>query len=165
LWSAWNEDSSPASKACSEWQKITHFLSTAVRFHGVWPHFLDGRTGKVIPYFAKYDDGGDLVETAFLMQGLLVARQYFNRDAPQEAELRSTITGFWKTVEWDWYRTGPDPNFLYWHWSPHAGFYIHHHSSPADRLERDDDHLSAGDCVADACGSRQPLLQRLGEPV
>jgi hypothetical protein len=126
LWSAWNEDSSPASKACSEWQKITHFLSTAVRFHGVWPHFLDGRTGKVIPYFAKYDDGGDLVETAFLMQGLLVARQYFNRDAPQEAELRSTITGFWKPVEWDWYRNGPDLNFLYWHWSPDAGFYIHH---------------------------------------
>jgi hypothetical protein len=107
-------------------QKITHFLSTADRFHGVWPHFLDGRTGKVIPYFGKYDDGGDLVETAFLMQGLLVARQYFNRDTPQEAEIRSTVTGFWKTVEWDWYRGGPDPNFLYWHWSPDAGFYIHH---------------------------------------
>jgi exo beta-1,2-glucooligosaccharide sophorohydrolase (non-reducing end) len=107
-------------------QKITHFLSTADRFHGVWPHFLDGHTGKVIPYFGKYDNGGDLVETAFLMQGLLVARQYFNRDTPQEAEIRSTITGFWKTVEWDWYRGGPDPNFLYWHWSPDAGFYIHH---------------------------------------
>ncbi len=107
-------------------QKITRFLSTADRFHGVWPHFLDGRTGKVIPYFGEYDNGGDLVETAFLMQGLLVARQYFNRDSPQETELRSTITDFWNTVEWDWYRKGPDPNFLYWHWSPDAGFYIHH---------------------------------------
>jgi hypothetical protein len=48
-------------------EKITHFLSNADRFHGVWPHFLDGRAGKVIPYFGKYDDGGDLVETAFLM--------------------------------------------------------------------------------------------------
>ncbi len=107
-------------------QKITRFLSTADRFHGVWPHFLDGRTGKVIPYFGKYDDGGDLVETAFLMQGLLVARKYFNRDTPQEAVVRSTITNFWNSVEWDWYRKGPDPNFLYWHWSPDAGFYIHH---------------------------------------
>ncbi len=107
-------------------KKITRFLSTADRFHGVWPHFLDGRTAKVIPYFGKYDNGGDLVETAFLMQGLLVARQYFNRDTPQEKELRSTITGFWKTVEWDWYRNGPNKDFLYWHWSPDAGFHIHH---------------------------------------
>jgi exo beta-1,2-glucooligosaccharide sophorohydrolase (non-reducing end) len=61
----------------------------------------------------RYDDGGDLVETAFLMQGLLVARQYFNRDTPQESKLRSTITGCWKTVQWDWYSNGPDPNFLY----------------------------------------------------
>lgn len=107
-------------------QKIVRFLSTADRFHGVWPHFLDGRTGKTVAYFGKYDDGGDLVETAFLMQGLLVARQYFNRDTPPEKELRTTITGFWNTVEWDWYRGGPDPNFLYWHWSPDAGFHIQH---------------------------------------
>jgi exo beta-1,2-glucooligosaccharide sophorohydrolase (non-reducing end) len=106
--------------------KIIHFLAKADRFHGVWPHFLDGRTGKVIPYFGPYDDGGDLVETAFLMQGLLVARQYFNHDSAAEHELRDTVTGFWKTVEWDWYRQGPDPNFLYWHWSPDHAFYIHH---------------------------------------
>jgi hypothetical protein len=106
--------------------KIVRFLAKADRFHGVWPHFLDGRTGKTIAYFGPYDDGGDLVETAFLMQGLLAARQYFNHDNPGEREIRDTITGFWKTVEWDWYRQGPDPNFLYWHWSPDHGFYIHH---------------------------------------
>src|SRR5208283_5145574 len=59
--------------------KITRFLRKADRFHGVWPHFLNGTTGRVVPYFGKYDDGGDLVETAFLIQGLLVARQYFDR--------------------------------------------------------------------------------------
>jgi exo beta-1,2-glucooligosaccharide sophorohydrolase (non-reducing end) len=106
--------------------KIVRFLAKADRFHGVWPHFLDGRTGKTIAYFGPYDDGGDLVETAFLMQGLLSARQYFNHDNPGEREIRDTITGFWKTVEWDWYRQGPDPNFLYWHWSADHGFYIHH---------------------------------------
>ncbi len=106
--------------------KITRFLAKADRFHGVWPHFLDGRTGKVIPYFGKYDDGGDLVETAFLIQGLLAARQYFSRDTKDEAEIRATITGLWKSVEWDWYRKGPNPDFLWWHWSPDHGFYISH---------------------------------------
>jgi exo beta-1,2-glucooligosaccharide sophorohydrolase (non-reducing end) len=106
--------------------KILHFLAKADRFHGVWPHFLNGRNGKAVAYFGPYDDGGDLVETAFLMQGLLTVRRYFNRDTPAEREIRDTITDFWKTVEWDWYRQGPDPNFLYWHWSPDHGFYIHH---------------------------------------
>jgi exo beta-1,2-glucooligosaccharide sophorohydrolase (non-reducing end) len=105
--------------------KIVRFLAKADRFHGVWPHFLDGRTGKVIAYFGPNDDGGDLIETAFLMQGLLVARQYFNHATAGEREIRDTVTRFWKTVEWDWYRHGPDPNFLYWHWSPDRGFYIH----------------------------------------
>src|SRR5262249_58396470 len=98
--------------------KIVRFLARADRFHGAWPHFLDGRTGKVIPFFGKYDDGGDLVETAFLIQGLLVARQYYDRDTLAEKQLRDTITGLWRGVEWDWYRGGPDPNCLYWHWSP-----------------------------------------------
>jgi hypothetical protein len=106
--------------------KIVRFLAKADRFHGVWPHFLDGRTGKVNPYFGPYDDGGDLVETAFLMQGLLVARQYFSHDTAEEKEIRDTVTKLWQTVEWDWYRGGPDANFLYWHWSPDHGFYLHH---------------------------------------
>ncbi|MGH9907058.1 MAG: glucoamylase family protein, partial [Pyrinomonadaceae bacterium] len=101
-------------------------LGKADRFHGVWPHFLDGRTGRVIPYFGKYDGGGDLVETAFLIQGLLVARQYFNRATEAEREIRETITELWKSVEWDWYRKEPTSDFLYWHWSPNYGFYIGH---------------------------------------
>ena len=92
----------------------------------MWPHFLDGRTGKVIPYFGKYDNGGDLVETAFLIQGLLAARQYFDRDTPEEREIRDTITWFWRSVEWDWYRRDPGSDFLFWHWSPDYGFHISH---------------------------------------
>jgi hypothetical protein len=106
--------------------KITRFLSKADRFHGVFPHFLDGRTGKTIARFGKYDDGGDLVETAFLMQGLLSALQYFNRDTIAEREIQKTITSLWRAVEWDWYRRNPDSNFLYWHWSPDHGFYLNH---------------------------------------
>lgn len=106
--------------------EIVRFLAKADRFHGVWPHFLDGYTGKVNPYFGKYDDGGDLVETAFMMQGLLTARQYFDRDSAGEREIRDTITGFWNTVEWDWYRKEPTSDVLYWHWSPDYGFHISH---------------------------------------
>jgi hypothetical protein len=106
--------------------KIVRFLSKADRFHGVWPHFLDGRTGKVIPYFGPYDDGGDLIETSFLVEGLLAARQYFTRDTPGEHEIRDTITRLWKEVEFDWYAKGPIPGYLMWHWSPDQGFHIHH---------------------------------------
>jgi exo beta-1,2-glucooligosaccharide sophorohydrolase (non-reducing end) len=102
------------------------FLDRADRFHGVWPHFLDGRTGKTIADFGKYDNGGDLVETAFMMQGLLTARQYFNRETEIEGAIRSTITRLWETVEWDWYRKSPTSDYLYWHWSPDYGWHINH---------------------------------------
>ena len=105
---------------------IVRFLAGAERFHGAWPHFLDGDTGKAVPFFGKYDDGGDLVETAFMIQGLLAARRYFDRDVPAERELRETITRLWHEVEWDWYRRSPESDVLYWHWSPDHGFYIGH---------------------------------------
>jgi hypothetical protein len=106
--------------------KTLSFLDRADRFHGVWPHFLDGRSGTVIPLFGPYDNGGDLVETSFLMQGLLTARQYFDRDTPSERDLRATITRMWEEIEWDWYRDPADPGYLYWHWSPTDGFHINH---------------------------------------
>lgn len=107
-------------------QKVLRFLSGADRFHGVWPHFLDGHTGKVIPFFGDHDDGGDLVETAFMMQALLTLRQYFDRPTPEDLEIRATITHLWETTEWDWYRFPDDPNFLVWHWSPKHGWLINH---------------------------------------
>jgi hypothetical protein len=106
--------------------KIVRFLAKADRFHGVWPHFLNGNTGKAIPFFGKYDNGGDLVETAFMIQGLLAARRYFDGDTTAEREVRDTITQLWRDVEWDWYRRTPASDVLYWHWSPDHGFYIGH---------------------------------------
>lgn len=106
--------------------KIVNFLKEADRFHGAWPHFLDDETGKVIPLFGKYDNGGDLVETAFLMQGLLTARQYFDKNVQSEKQLRDEISYLWETVEWDWYRRTTDGEFLYWHWSPDHGWKINH---------------------------------------
>ncbi|MBL9136818.1 MAG: hypothetical protein JNK85_13155 [Verrucomicrobiales bacterium] len=106
--------------------RIVRFLERADRFHGVWPHFLDGRTGKAWSYFGKYDNGSDLVETAFLVQGLLVARQYFSGTGEEEREIRATITRLWREVEWDWHRKEPTSEFLYWHWSPDHAWHISH---------------------------------------
>jgi exo beta-1,2-glucooligosaccharide sophorohydrolase (non-reducing end) len=114
------------NEAAARILKIVRFLAKADRFHGVWPHFLNGDTGKAIPFFGKYDNGGDLVETAFMIQGLLAARRYFDGDTIAEREVRDTITRLWRDVEWDWYRRTPASDVLYWHWSPDHGFYIGH---------------------------------------
>ncbi len=96
--------------------QIVSFLQFADRFHGAFPHWIDGTTGAVVP-FSQYDNGADLVETAFLMQGLLAARQYFDQDTPLEDAIRQVITGLWEDVQWDWFRKNNGP-VLYWHWSP-----------------------------------------------
>jgi hypothetical protein len=106
--------------------QITTFLEKAPRYHGAWSHFMDGKTGESLPVFDVIDSGGDLVETSFLIQGLLAARQYFNRSTPQEIELRKRITHLWETVEWDWYRKSQDSDALYWHWTPEWSWFIHH---------------------------------------
>jgi len=97
-------------------QKMVSFLKTAERFHGAYPHWLDGNTGKVIPFSTK-DNGGDLVETSYLMAGLITARQYFNGADPAETTLRTDINNIYNGVEWSWYRKD-NSNTLYWHWSP-----------------------------------------------
>lgn len=100
--------------------QIASFLQFADRFHGVFPHWMNGTNGNVVP-FSQYDNGGDLVETAFLMQGLLAARAYFNQNNALENALRDVITSLWEEVEWDWYRKNNSP-VLYWHWSPNYGW-------------------------------------------
>ncbi len=100
--------------------KMVNFLENADRFHGVWPHWMNGTTGATIP-FSALDDGGDLVETAFLVQGLLTARQYFDGNTPEDSLLRDKITTLWEGVEWDWYRKLTN-QVLYWHWSPNHGW-------------------------------------------
>ncbi|GAB3930505.1 glucoamylase family protein [Mucilaginibacter myungsuensis] len=95
------------------------FLEKAERFHGVWPHWMYN-TGKVKP-FGRNDDGGDLVETAYLAQGMLCVRQYLNKNNKTEKALAARIDKLWKGIEWDWYRNG-GKDVLYWHWSPNIGW-------------------------------------------
>ena len=101
-------------QALERYEKIVSFLEKADRFHGAWPHWLTPE-GKMTP-FSKKDNGGDLVETAFLVQGLLTVREYFKQGTTREQELTERIQKLWEEVEWSWYTKGE--NVLYWHWSP-----------------------------------------------
>ena len=109
----------PKDSAFTRFQKMIDFLEKSDRFHGVWPHWLDGTTGKVKP-FSKFDDGGDLVETAFLVQGMLAVAEYYRDGNEEEQALVAQIQKLWEEVEWDWYTQGKDT--LYWHWSPNVGW-------------------------------------------
>ncbi len=105
------------AQALGRLQTMVSFLKNTVQtFHGAYPHWFNGATGVVIP-FSPTDNGADLVETAFLMQGLLTARQYFTGADAAEATLRNDINTIWNKVEWDFFRKGGE-NVLYWHWSP-----------------------------------------------
>ncbi|MEX0721992.1 MAG: glucoamylase family protein [Balneolaceae bacterium] len=104
------------SEGVERFQKIVDFLKSADRFHGAWSHWLNGSTGRA-QAFSQYDDGGDLVETAFMAQGLITVRQFLDKNTPEEQALISDINHLLDTIEWDWY-TQNDQNVLYWHWSP-----------------------------------------------
>jgi exo beta-1,2-glucooligosaccharide sophorohydrolase (non-reducing end) len=130
-------------------EKIVTFLEKAPRYHGAWSHFNDGHTAQTLPVFDVFDSAGDLVETAFLMEGLLTARQYFrgaasaqkssadknaaaehsfstSSNSAAEKNLCDRITRLWETVEWDWYRRSPQSDAIYWHWSPDFAWHINH---------------------------------------
>lgn len=105
---------------------ILGFLEKAPRYHGAWPHFLNGYTAQGMLVFGMFDNGGDLVETSFLMEGLLAARQYFKGASEAEQSLHQRISRLWEAVEWDWYRRSAHDSALLWHWSPQWSWYIDH---------------------------------------
>lgn len=109
----------PRAEAVSRLTTALTFLENADRFHGAWPHWINGSSGSVIPFSAN-DNGGDLVETALLCQGLITIREYFKNGNTQEQALASKANLLWRGVEWSWYTKGE--NVLYWHWSPNLGW-------------------------------------------
>ena len=107
--------------------KMLRFLSSrADRFHGAFPHWLDGATGRTIP-FSQYDDGADIVETAYLMEGVLLLREYFSSRSAGEKEIRRLADFLWRSVEWTWFAQEQNGrNYLLWHWSPNYGWFQNH---------------------------------------
>lgn len=114
----------PRDEAVKRLTHIADFLAKADRHHGAWSHWLDGRTGKTVS-FGEKDNGGDLVETAFLAQGLLSVREYFKNGNSQEKALAEKMDALWKGIEWNWYTKGGE-KVLYWHWSPTVGWGMNH---------------------------------------
>jgi hypothetical protein len=104
------------AEGITRFSTILTFLENCDRYHGAWAHWINGSTGKTIPFSTK-DDGGDLVETAFLIQGLLTFRQYLYENDVAENNLISRINVLWNSVEWNWH-TKNSEDVLYWHWSP-----------------------------------------------
>lgn len=105
------------SDALNRIQKIVSFYkNNCTAYHGAYAHWINGATGATVP-FSNNDNGADLVETSYLMQGLLCARQYFNAVSAEETNLRNDINSLWNAVDWNWFRQN-DQNVLYWHWSP-----------------------------------------------
>ena len=109
-------------KAVETIEKIVSFLETAERFHGAWAHWYDSDTGKPFS-FSRYDDGGDIVETAFLAAGLLTARQWLSGNGNDGLARR--CDALWRGIEWSWYTKGEDET-LYWHWSKNFGWKMNH---------------------------------------
>jgi len=103
------------AEAIERLDKILDFLEEVPTYHGAFSHWYLDDVAQT-RQFGNMDDGGDLVETAFLMQGLLINRQYFSA----ETNIAERITQLWEAVEWDWYTQGE--NVLYWHWSPTYNF-------------------------------------------
>lgn len=102
-------------------KKMTTFLKTkAVAYHGAYPHWLNGASGATVPFSAN-DNGADLVETSYLIQGLLCARQFFNGAGEEESSLRKDINDIWHAVDWTFFRKNGEQK-LYWHWSPDKGW-------------------------------------------
>lgn len=105
-------------------ERILNFLEDADRFYGAWPHWLDGETGET-QSFGDYDDGADLVETAFMAQGLITLREYLKDGSEREQELAQQADQLWQDIEWDWF-TQDGEEVLYWHWSPNHGWEMDH---------------------------------------
>ena len=100
--------------------KIADFLIKADCYHGIYPHFMNGATGKTIP-FGRLDDGADIVETSYLLMGMLVAKEYFNGNTIQEKYFQKRVQQMWDAADWNWHSKGDNKN-LYWHWSPDNDF-------------------------------------------
>ncbi|RYZ87473.1 MAG: beta-glucosidase [Proteobacteria bacterium] len=102
-------------QAVTRLEKIATFLERADRFHGAWPHWLNGNNAKVVP-FGQKDNGGALVETSLLCEGIICVREYFKDGSAREKELAQKFDALWKGVDYNWYTNNSQK--LYWHWSP-----------------------------------------------
>lgn len=100
-----------------------HFLDSIQRFEGAWSHWYFGDSGEPKAFSAN-DNGGDIVETAFLAQALICIREYYKDGSQKEKAIAHKADELWRGINWDFYRNSND--VLYWHWSPNYGWGMNH---------------------------------------
>lgn len=94
-------------------RKIVNFLTDADRYKGAWSHWYSPDGTYVA--FGDQKATGDLVESSFMMAGLLAAYEYFDGADDVETSLREDIDNLYKSVNWSGY-TGKNGDGLYWLW-------------------------------------------------
>lgn len=99
--------------------KIADFLINADCYHGIYPHFMNGRTGKTIK-FDRLDDAADIVETSYLLMGIFVRPRIFQQRHSKRKLFAKTYHPNVECRNWNWHTNGEKK--LYWHWSPNNGF-------------------------------------------
>jgi len=112
-------------EAVARFDQIVGFLEEADRFNGLYAHWMYGDSGDARP-FSPQDDGADIVETAFLIQGLLTVKEYLKDGPEHEQEIAERIDTLWREVDWNWHTKDGEENVLYWHWSPNHGWAMNH---------------------------------------
>lgn len=92
--------------------KIIKFLGKAERFKGVWAHWYNP-DGTSHP-FGDQVKTGDLVETSFVMAGLIAAKEYYDNNNVIEKEIRDSVDSFINSVDWKFYASSGQ--YLHWLW-------------------------------------------------
>ena len=84
-------------------------------YKGFFYHFLDMKTGHRFEQVEL-----STIDTTLLLAGALFCQSYFNRDFPEEAEIRNLAEDLYRRADWQWAR--PEPPRVSMGWHPEKGF-------------------------------------------
>ena len=90
----------------------------AAGYHGFFYHFLDIETGRRV-----WQCELSTIDSAFLFAGALTVGAYFDRDLPNEIEIRRLADALYRRADWGWARNGEAT--LTHGWRPESGFIPH----------------------------------------
>jgi hypothetical protein len=84
-------------------------------YKGFYYHYLDMSTGQ-----RAFMCELSTVDTAYLVAGMLAVSVYFDRDTPEEEEVRGLADEIYRRIDWDWARNRGST--LTHGWKPRKGF-------------------------------------------
>ena len=87
-------------------------------YKGFFYHFLDIETGRRV-----WQCELSTIDSAFLFAGALTVGTYFDRDTPDEVEIRDLADALYRRADWNWARDG-GPTLTHG-WRPENGFIPH----------------------------------------